>query len=124
YAADGQANVDRGAHARVEQVGFKIDLAIGNRDDVGRNVRRYVSGLGLDDRQCGKRAGAFFVAQLGGALQQARVEIENVARIGLASRRTAQQQGDLAIRHGVLGEIVVDAQRVTLAVAEVLAHRA
>jgi hypothetical protein len=39
-------------------------------------------------------------------------EVEDVAGIGLAARRAAQQQGHLAIRPGVLGEVVVDAQRV------------
>ena len=59
----------------------------------------------------------------GGALQQARVEIEDVAGIGLAAWRTAEQQRDLAIAGGVLGEVVVDDQRVPAVVAEVLAHR-
>ena len=63
-------------------------------------------------------------AQFGGALQQPRVKIEHVAGIRLASRRTAQQQRDLAISDRVLGQIVVDAQRVPLGVAEVLAHGA
>src|SRR5581483_7709532 len=58
------------------------------------------------------------------ALQQARVQIENVARICLAARRTAQQQRNLAIRPGLLSEIIVDDQRVFAAVAEELAHRA
>src|SRR5437762_1804205 len=40
-----------------------------------------------------------------------------------AARRAAQQQRELAIRGGVLAEVVVDAERVALAVAEVLAHR-
>ena len=62
--------------------------------------------------------------QLRGALQQTRVEIEDVARIRLATRRSPQQQRDLAIRLRVLREVVVDAQRVATAVAEVLADRA
>ena len=59
-----------------------------------------------------------------GALEQAGVEIEHVARIRFATRRAAQQQGDLAIRDGLLGQIVVDDQRVFTAIAPVLAHRA
>ena len=59
-----------------------------------------------------------------GALEQAGVEVEHVARIRFAARRAAQQQRDLAVGDGLLGQIVVDDQRVFAAVAEVLAHRA
>ncbi len=58
------------------------------------------------------------------ALQQARVQIEDVARVRLAARRTPQQQGDFAVRLRVLRQVVVDAQRMAAAVAEKLAHRA
>jgi len=49
------------------------------------------------------------------------VEIEDVAGIGFAARRTAQQQRNFAVGHGVLGEIVVHHQRVAAVVAEVFA---
>ena len=52
------------------------------------------------------------------------MEIEHVAGIGFAARRAAQQQRHLAIGHGLLGEIVIDDQRVHAVVAEELAHRA
>jgi hypothetical protein len=66
----------------------------------------------------------FRLVQLGGALEQARVQVEHVARIGFAARRAAQQQRHLAIGDGLLGQIVIDDQRVHAVVAEVLAHRA
>ena len=40
------------------------------------------------------------------------MEVEDVTGIGLAARRTAQQQRHLAIRPGMLGQVVVDAQGV------------
>ena len=49
----------------------EVDLAVGDRDHVGGDVRRDVAGLGLDDRQRGERTGAQLVAQLRGALEQA-----------------------------------------------------
>ena len=58
------------------------------------------------------------------ALEQPRVQVEDVAGIRFAARRAAEQQRDLAIRLRVLRQVVVDAQRVAAAVAEVLAHRA
>ena len=64
------------------------------------------------------------VVQLGGALEQARVQIEHVARIGFAARRAAQQQRHLAVGDGLLGEVVIDDHGVHAVVAEVLAHGA
>src|SRR5208282_2116752 len=58
------------------------------------------------------------------ALEQPRVQIEHVARIGLAAGRPAQQQRHLAIGDGLFGEIVVDDHRVHAVVAEILAHGA
>src|SRR5690606_36817451 len=59
-----------------------------------------------------------------GTLEQARVQIEHVARIRLAARRTAQEQRDLPIRPGLLRQVVVDDQRVFAVVPEELAHGA
>ena len=119
-----QADVHRRADALVEQVGLEEDLAVGDRDHVGRDVGRDVVGLGLDDRQRGERAGAVVLVHLGGALEQARVQVEHVARESLAAGRPAQQQRHLAVRGRLLGQIVVDDQRVHAVVAEVLAHGA
>src|SRR5690606_19985977 len=52
------------------------------------------------------------------------VEIEHVARVSFAARRTAQQQGDLAIGHSLLGQVVIDDQGVFTAITEVFAHGA
>ncbi len=43
--------VDGRADTGVEEVGLEEDLAVGNRDDVGRHEGRHVACLGLDDRQ-------------------------------------------------------------------------
>ena len=111
-ARDRDADVQRGPLAGVEQVGLEEDLAVGDRDDVGRDVGRHVAGLGLDDRQRRQRAAAVLVVQPRGALEQPAVEVEDVARVGLAAGRAAQQQRHLAVRPGVLAEVVVDAQGV------------
>ena len=127
--------VDGRAHAGVEQVGFEKDLAVGDGDDVGRNEGRHVARLGFDDGQAGERAGLALDAAVGDflhvllvdarrALEQTRMQIEHVARVGFAARRAAQQQRDLAIGDGLLGQIVVHDQRVLAVVHEVLAHGA
>ena len=109
---DRDADVDGRADALEEQVGLQEDLAVGDRDDVGRDVGRHVAGLRLDDRQRGERAGAVGVGELDRALEQAAVQVEDVTRVRLAARRAAQRERHLAVRDGLLGEVVVDAQHV------------
>src|SRR4051812_18380988 len=52
------ADVDRRTDALMEQVGLEKDLAVGNRDHVGRNVGREIAGLRLDDRERRQRPAA------------------------------------------------------------------
>src|SRR5208337_1000917 len=78
--ADRKSDVHRRTHAGVEQVGLEIDLAVGNRNYVGRNVSRNVARLGLNDGQRGQRTPAEIVAKLCGALQQSRVKVKHVSR--------------------------------------------
>ena len=118
------AHVDGRAHTRLEQVVLQVHLAVGDRDHVGRDVRRHVAGLGLDDRQGGQRTGAVLVGELGGPLEQAAVEVEHVAGVRLAARRAAQQQRQLAVRLGLLRQVVVHDERVLAVLHPVLAHRA
>ena len=108
----------------VEEVGLEEDLAVGDGDDVRGDVGRDVAGLGLDDGQRGEAASALLGVELGRALEQAAVQIEDVAGIGLAAGGPAQEQRDLAVGRGLLGEVVVDAEGVLAVVAEVLADGA
>ncbi len=123
HARDGAADVDRRANAGEEEVGLEEDLAVGDRDHVRRDVRGDVAGLGLDDRQRRQRAGAALVGELAGALEQPRVEVEDVAREGLAPGRAPEEERHLPVRVGVLREVVVHADGVAAVEHEVLAHR-
>ena len=55
-------DVDCGTDTLVEEVGFEEDLTVGDGDHVGRNVGRNVTGLRLDNRQCGQRTTGFHFA--------------------------------------------------------------
>ncbi len=70
----------------------------------------------------GEAASALLGRELGGALEQAAVEVEDVAGIRLAAGWAAKDERDLAVSRGVLRKVVVHAQRVLAVVAEVLAH--
>jgi hypothetical protein len=115
------ADVDRGQDALAEQVCGQRDLPVGDRDEVGRDVRREVLALRLDDRQRGQRSATELRAQAGGALQQARVDVEDVAREGLPPRWSTQQQRQLPVGLRVPGEVVVDDEDVASLLHEVLA---
>ena len=104
--------------------GFQVDLAVGDGNNVGGNVGRDVARLGFDDRQGGQGAASQGVIQLGGPLQQTGVVVEDVAGIGLTSRRTAEQQGHLPVGLGLLGQIIVNDQGVAAGIPVVLAHGA
>jgi hypothetical protein len=52
---------------------------------------------------------AVVLAQTRGTFQEAAVQVEDVTRIGLAAGWAAQQQRHLAVRPGVLGQVVEDA---------------
>ena len=65
----------------------------------------------------------YFLADARRALEQPAVEVEHVAGIGFAARRPLQHERHLPVGHGVLGQIVVDDQRVHAVVHEPLAHR-
>src|SRR4029079_6341456 len=111
HARHRDADVQGGPLAGVEQVGLEEDLAVGDRDHVRGDVGRHVAGLRLDDRQGGQRSAAVLLVHPGGTLQQPRVEVEDVAGVGLAAGRAAEGQRHLAIGPGVLAQVVVDAQR-------------
>ena len=123
-SGDGDADVDRGTHTGLEEVVLQVDLAVGDRDDVRGDVRGDVTRLGLDDRQRGERARTQRLVELGGPFQQTRVEVEDVAGVCLAARRPAQQQRHLAVRLGLLRQVVVDDERVLAVLHPVLPHRA
>ena len=64
---------------------------------------------------------AELVGQLRATLEQTGVQVEDVARVGLASRRAAQQQRHGAVGLGLLGQVVEDDQDVLAVVHPVLA---
>ena len=124
HAGHRLAGVEGGTHTGLEQVVLEEHLAVGDRDHVGGDVGGDVAGLRLDDRQGGERAGAVGVAELGGALEQAAVQVEDVAGVRLAARGPAEEQRHLAVGLGLLRQVVVDDEAVLAVLHPVLAHGA
>ena len=119
-ARNGFADIDGGQHAQFKQRRREIDLPVRDGDQVGRNVGGNILRFGLDDGQGGERAAAEFLAQMGGAFEQARVDVEDVAGKGFAPGRPAEQEGELAIGSGVLREVVVNDQHIAPGFHEML----
>src|SRR5262249_54560775 len=88
YARDRQAHVYGRANARVEKVAFEVDLAVGDRNDIGGDIGRHVPGLSLNDRQGSQRPPSSALIKLCRPLQQAGVKVENVSGISFPSRRS------------------------------------
>lgn len=120
---DGQTDVDGRSDTLVEQLGLQEDLAIGNGNDVGGNVGRHVTTLGLNDGQGSHGTTTVLVVELGGTLQQTGVQVEDVTGVSLTSGGTTQQQGHLTVGNGLLGQIVVDDQGVLSIVTEPFTNR-
>ena len=133
-------HVDGWTHTRVEQVRLEENLAVGDGNHVGRDVGRYVTGLGLNQGQGRERTAAFHqvldaVGQVvhvprnlvrrvdfSSPLQQTAVQVEHVAGVCLASGRTTQQQRYLTVSHGLLAQVIVHHQGRTTRVAEELTN--
>ena len=68
-----QTNVDSRPDTTEEQLSLQEDLTVRDRDDVGRDVRRHVSSLSLDDGKGGKGSSTELVVHLRGTLEETRV---------------------------------------------------
>ena len=107
----------------IEQLGVQHDLPVGDGDEVGGNIGAQIARIRLGDRQRGQRACALFFGQLGRALQQPRMHVEHVPRVGLPPRRLPGEQRYFPVGGGVFGQVVEHDQRVSAAVAKILCHR-
>uniref|UniRef100_A0A182SVP3 Uncharacterized protein n=1 Tax=Anopheles maculatus TaxID=74869 RepID=A0A182SVP3_9DIPT len=121
-ARHGQTDVNGRPDTLVEQLSLQEDLSVCDRDDVGWNVSGHITGLRFDDGQGSERTASERRAHLGRTLQQTRMQIEHITRVGLTTWRTTQQQRHLTVGDGLLGQIVVDDQGVLAVVTEVFTH--
>merc|ERR1719464_1485787 len=120
----GQTDVNGGTNTLVEQLCLQEDLSVSDGNDIGGDVGRHITGLGLNDGEGSQGTTAHSVRHLGGSLQQTGVKVENVTGVGLTTGRTSQQQRHLSVGHGLLGQVVKDDDSVHAVVSEVFTHGA
>ena len=108
----------------MEQLGFQEDLAVGNGDDVGWNISGNVTSLRFNNGQSCQRAAALCIAQFGGTFQQTAVQVENIAGICFASRRTTNQQRQSTVGNRMFGKVIIDNKHMLTLIHKVFAHGA
>lgn len=108
----------------IEELSLQEDLSISDRDDIGWDIGRHITSLGLDDRKSGEGSSAVRLVHLGSSLQQTGVKIEDITWVGLTTWWPSQQEGHLSVSNGLLGEIVIDDQSMLSVVSEVLSNGA
>jgi len=84
--------------------GSRAHLSICDGDDVRWNVGGHVTRLGLDHGEGRQGAAAKVIVHLGGPLQQAGMQVEDVSGVGLATGGATQQQRHLAVGDGLQEE--------------------
>lgn len=75
---------------------------------VGGNVGGHIATLGLNDGKGSEGSSTELVAHLGGTLEETRVEVEDITRVGLTTGGTTEEERHLTVSDGLLGQIVVD----------------
>src|SRR3989344_432499 len=106
-ARNRKSDVDRRSDSLIKEFRFKINLSVRNGNYVSGNIRRKVAELGFDDRQSRERSAAVFWIAVGGSLQKSGMKIKNIARVGLASGRSAKKQRNFSVSPCVFRKIVV-----------------
>jgi hypothetical protein len=120
----GETDIDGRSNSLVEELRLQEDLAVGNRDDVRRNVGRHVTTLSLNNRESGHRATTVsLLVHFGCTLKETRVKVEDISRVGLTAWGTTEEQRHLAVGDSLLREIVIDDERVLSTVTEEFSHR-
>lgn len=119
-SGDGQTDVDGWSDTLEEKLGFEENLSVSNGDDVSGDISGDVTGLGLDDGEGSEGSSSVLLVELGGSLEETRVEIEDISWVGLSTGGSSQQERHLSVGDGLLGQIVVDDEGVSSVVSEEL----
>jgi hypothetical protein len=76
--------------------------------------------LGLNNGKSSEGSSSVGLSELGGTLEETRVEVEDISGVSLTSRRTTEEEGHLTVSDGLLREIVEDDEGVLSVVSEPL----
>jgi len=85
----GKTDVNGWSDTLVEELSFQEDLSIGNGDNVGWDISRYITSLGLDNWKGGKGTGTVVLVHLSSSFKESGMEIEDISWIGLSTWRSS-----------------------------------
>ena len=91
-------------------------------NDVGWDISRDISSLGLNDGEGSQGTGTERLVHLGSSLEQSRVQVEDISWVSLSTWRSSKQKRQLSVSDGLLGQVIVDDQGVLSVVSEPLSH--
>lgn len=97
-----ETDVNSGTDTLVEELSLQEDLSIGNGDHIGGDIGGHITSLGLNNGEGSEGARAVGVVHLSSTLEKTRVEIEDITRVGLTTRRTSQKERHLSVSDGLL----------------------
>jgi hypothetical protein len=75
---------------------------------VSWDICGHITTLCFNNRKSCKRSSAEFIAHLGSALEETRVQVEDITRVSLTTWWTTKQERHLAVSDGLLGKIVIN----------------
>ena len=120
----GKTDVDGRSDTLMEELGLEEDLAVGDGDDIGGDIGGHITSLGLNDGEGSQGAGTVALVHLGCALEETRMEIEDITWVSLTTGGSSEEQGHLTVGNGLLGQIVIDNESVLGVVTEEFADSA
>ena len=120
-AGNGETDIDCGTDTLMEELSLEEDLTVSDGDHIGGNIGGHITGLGLNDGEGSERSSAMGLVHLSCALEEARMEIENITWVSLTTGGSSEKQGHLSVSNSLFGQIVIDDQGVPAAITEELA---
>jgi len=118
----GKTDVNSGTDTLEEKLSFQENLTVSDGNDVGGNVSGHITTLGLNDGKGSHGTTTEGLVHLGSTLEETRVQVEDITRVGLTTRGTTKKKGHLTVSDGLLGQVIVDDKRVLSVVTEVFTH--
>ena len=101
--ADGQSDVDSRSLTRIEQLAFKENLSVGNRNDVCGDICGNIAGLCFNDRKRSHASAAEGIGKLSRTLQKTGMQIEYIPGVSFTPGGAFQKQTQRAVCNRMLG---------------------
>ena len=117
-----KTDVNGGSNTFVEKLSLEEDLSISDGNNVGGDISRHITSLGLNDGKGSEGSGSVCLVHLSSSLEESGVKIEDISGVSLSTRRSSEEERHLSVGNGLLGQVVVDNESVLVVVSEELSN--